>query len=231
MHQKLCSTDWSAGRPGSVRPRRWRLECVRSNISVCVVTPTLPHFALWYAGNVASVSEEPVSRVGLNASFFKKQPEHRQADKVAQMLSFRYPSLCAPGVLFARDPVRLTPSVHGNSDCFISTFLPRLAFLLRHRSLFATCPVGEVHVLHDHHHLLSLDFRRCADDGKFVLQLGLQLTHVLPSLLVSTGSFLFVPGRGLLGLILVPLSSSSSSLPLSLALCMMPCNMFASLPR
>ena len=52
-------------------------------------------------------------------------------------------------------------------------------------------------------HLLSLDFHRCADDGKFVLQLGPQLTFVLPSLLVSTGSLRFVTGRGVLGLILV----------------------------
>ena len=59
----------------------------------------------------------------------------------------------------------------------------------------------EVHVLHDHHHLLSL--RRCADDGKFVLQFGLQLPSVLPPLLDSTGSFLSVTGRGLLALILV----------------------------
>ena len=43
------------------------------------------------------------------------------------------------------------------------------------------------------------DFRRCADDGKFVLQLGLQVASVLPSLLVSAGSFLFVTSRGLLG--------------------------------
>ena len=84
----------------------------------------------------------------------------------------------------------------------------------------------EVHVLHDHH-LLSLDFRRCADDGKFVLQLGLQVASVLLSLLVSAGSFLFVTSRGLLGLILVTLSSSSSSLSLSLALCITPCNMSA----
>ena len=35
-------------------------------------------------------------------------------------------------------------------------------------------------------YLLSLDFRRCADDGKFVLQLGLQLTSVHPSLLAGT---------------------------------------------
>ena len=81
-------------------------------------------------------------------------------------------------------------------------------------------------MLHDHH-LLSLDFRRCADDGKFVLQLGVQVASVLPSLLVSAGSFLFVTSRGLLGLILVTLSSSSSSLSLSLALCIMPCNMSA----
>ena len=53
-------------------------------------------------------------------------------------------------------------------------------------------------MLPGYHHLLSLDFRRCADDGKFVLQLGLQLTSVLPSPLVSTGSLLFVTGRGLL---------------------------------
>ena len=60
-------------------------------------------------------------------------------------------------------------------------------------------------MLHDHHHLLSLDFRRCADDGKFVLKLGLQLTSVLPSLLVSTGSSLFITGRGLHGLSLITL--------------------------
>ena len=54
----------------------------------------------------------------------------------------------------------------------------------------------EVHVLHDHHHLLSLDFGRCAD--------GLQLPSVLPSLLVSTGFLMSVTGRGLLGLIVVP---------------------------
>ena len=59
-------------------------------------------------------------------------------------------------------------------------------------------------MLHDHHHLLSLDFGRCADDGKFVLQLGLQLSSVLPSLLVSTGFLMSVTGRGLLGLIVVP---------------------------
>ena len=34
-------------------------------------------------------------------------------------------------------------------------------------------------------HLLSLDIRRCADDGKFVPQLGLQLTSVHPSLLAG----------------------------------------------
>ena len=60
-------------------------------------------------------------------------------------------------------------------------------------------------MLHDHHHLLSLDFRLRANDGKFVLQLGLQLTYVLPSLLVSTGSLRFVTGRLFLGLILVTL--------------------------
>ena len=52
---------------------------------------------------------------------------------------------------------------------------------------------------------LSLDFRRCADDGEFVLQLGLQLTSVIPSPLVSAGSLRVVTGRGLLGLILVTL--------------------------
>ena len=47
--------------------------------------------------------------------------------------------------------------------------------------------VCEIHVLHDRHHLLSLDFHRRADYGKFVLPLGLQLTSALPSLLISSG--------------------------------------------
>ena len=55
-------------------------------------------------------------------------------------------------------------------------------------------------MLHDHHHLLSLDFRRCADDGKFVLQLG---------------SLRFVTGRGFLASS-SSLSSPSSSLSLAL---------------
>ena len=63
----------------------------------------------------------------------------------------------------------------------------------------------EVQALHNHHHLLSLYFRRCADNEKLVLQHGLQLTSILPPLLVSNGSLLFVTGRGPLGLILSPL--------------------------
>ena len=92
--------------------------------------------------------------------------------------------------------------------CFAAYCCGALSIFALFTSSLSYCSVSldcEVHVLHDHHHLLSLDFRRCADDGKFVLQLGLQLTSVLPSLLVSTGSFLFVTGRGLLGLILVTL--------------------------
>ena len=41
-------------------------------------------------------------------------------------------------------------------------------------------------------HLMSLDFRRCADDGKFILQLGLQLTYVHPSLLAGKTENCFV---------------------------------------
>ena len=91
--------------------------------------------------------------------------------------------------------------------CFASYGCGALSIFALFTSSLSYCSVSldcEVHVLHDHH-LLSLAFRRCADDGKFVLQFGLQHTSVLPSLLVSTGSSLFVKGRGLLGLILVTL--------------------------
>ena len=78
-------------------------------------------------------------------------------------------------------------------DCGAFSIFALFTMSLSYCSLSLDC---EVHVLlhhhHHHHHLLSLDFRRCADDGKFVLQLGPQLMSVLPSLLVSIGSFLFV---------------------------------------
>ena len=57
----------------------------------------------------------------------------------------------------------------------------------------------EVHVLHDdHHHLLSLDFRRYPSTWTPTCVCS-------SSLLVTFGSNLFVTGRGLLGLILVTL--------------------------
>ena len=87
--------------------------------------------------------------------------------------------------------------------------------------IFALFPSSQSYC---HHHLLSLDFRRGADDGKFVLQLRLQHSSVLPSLLVSTGFLKFVTGRGL-GLILATLFVVIDFT--FLALCMMPCNMFA----
>ena len=58
----------------------------------------------------------------------------------------------------------------------------------------------EVRVLPDQHHLLSLDVHRRADDGTFVLRLGLQLSSALPSLLVSTGPLQFDIDHGLLDL-------------------------------
>ena len=63
----------------------------------------------------------------------------------------------------------------------------------------------EVHVLPDQHHILSLDYHRRADDGQFVLRLGLQLTSALPSLLDSTGPLQFDIDHGLLDVILVTL--------------------------
>ena len=86
----------------------------------------------------------------------------------------------------------------------------------------------EVHVLHDddhQNHPVSLDSRPCADDGKFVLQLGLQLPSIFPFLLVSTGFLRFVTGCGL-GLIIVSLFVVVIAFTF-LVLCMMPCNMFA----
>ena len=58
----------------------------------------------------------------------------------------------------------------------------------------------EVHVLLDSHYLLSLDFHLRADDGKFVLQLGLQLESALPSLLALTWPLQFIIDHSLLDL-------------------------------
>ena len=60
-------------------------------------------------------------------------------------------------------------------------------------------------MLPNQHHLLSLDFHRRADDGTFVLRLGLQRTSALGSLLGLTGPLQFDIDHGLLDLILFTL--------------------------
>ena len=100
-------------------------------------------------------------------------------------------------------PCELTSSSsHRTAEVLSRSSTRSLRSLSRYFSASLDC---EVRVLSDQHHLLSLDFHRCADDGTFVLRLGLQQTSTLPSLLGLTGPLQFDIDHRLLDLIHVTL--------------------------